>query len=315
VTSGGAIGRGGQTESGGAIGSGGAGAGGRAGSGGVIGAGGTLAGGSGGTSSPDAATTGTGGTQTGGTIGTGGTGTGGATGTGGNGCANTNTSVINEDSSGYICNNMWGIKGAWYCYGDGSDASSSCKGSDGFGTGAIPWNASSSAMCLSGTMGAGSSGYAGIGFEVNSGPPGSTGTPGTWDASNIVGFAITLTSGASGKGTGGMILNLEYPTSTDLDSQTRDAPGITIPGVGSSQITYNALLRFRACQQQAPKTPRGSSQPHRRQDRLFLRHHLACLRLLHNQHRAADVRSESSRGHGRVRATLEQPDGPSRERH
>ena len=39
-----------------------------------------------------------------------------------------------------------------------------------------------------------------------------------------------------------MILNIEYPTSTDLDSQTKDAPGITIPGVGSTAITYNALF-------------------------------------------------------------------------
>jgi hypothetical protein len=39
-----------------------------------------------------------------------------------------------------------------------------------------------------------------------------------------------------------MILNIEYPTSTDLDTQTKDAPGITIPGVGSSAITYNALF-------------------------------------------------------------------------
>jgi hypothetical protein len=161
---------------------------------------------------------------------------------GGTGCSNTNTSAINEDASGYVCNNTWGIKGAWYCYSDGSDSSTSCKGSDGKGAGAIPWNAASSAMCLSGTMGTGSGSYAGIGFKVNSGPPGDTATPGTWNASNIVGFAVTLTSGASGKGTGGMVLNIEYPTSTDLDTQTKDAPGITVPGVGSSAITYNALF-------------------------------------------------------------------------
>jgi hypothetical protein len=52
-----------------------------------------------------------------------------------------------------------------------------------------------------------------------------------------------LAPGASGKGTGGMILNIEYPTSTDLDSNTKDAPGITIPGVpGTGSITYNALF-------------------------------------------------------------------------
>ena len=72
--------------------------------------------------------TGTGGNGTG--TGGNGTGTGGSTGTGGmagkagtggsaggsNGCANTDTSTINMDSSGYICGNQWGIKGAWYCY-------------------------------------------------------------------------------------------------------------------------------------------------------------------------------------------------------
>ncbi|MGC9983988.1 MAG: hypothetical protein ABSF35_10175 [Polyangia bacterium] len=195
------------------------------------GAGGSSAGGSGGSRSG-----GSGGSSTGGSTGTGGA-------TGGGGCANTNTSVINEDSSGYVCNNTWGIQGAWYCYTDGSDSSTSCKGTDGKGNDAIPWNASSSAMCLSGTMGTGTGSYAGIGFKVNSGPPGSTATPGTWNASKIVGFAITLESGASGKGSGGMILNLEYPTSTDLDSQTKDAPGITVPGVPTSgTITYNALF-------------------------------------------------------------------------
>jgi hypothetical protein len=227
-------GTGGTQATGGTTGTGGSGSGGSTGTGGKAGTGGS---------------TGTGGKAgTGGSTGTGGSSTGGSTGTGGSaggssGCANTNMSVINEDSSGYVCNNTWGIQGAWYCYSDGSDSGNSCKGSDGKGTGAIPWNASSSEMCLSGTMGTGSGSYAGIGFKVNSGPPGTTATPGTWNASNIVGFAITLAPGASGKGSGGMILNLEYPTSTDLDSQTKDAPGITVPGVPTTgSITYNALF-------------------------------------------------------------------------
>ena len=186
------------------------------------------------------ATSATGGTPGGGGVAN----TGGKSSAGGSGgCVNTNTGVINEDSSGYVCNNTWGIKGAWYCYNDGSDSTTSCKGSDNKGAGAIPWNTSSSAMCLSGTMGTGTGSYAGIGFKVNSDPPGSTTTPGTWNAGSLVGFAVTLTSGASGKGTGGMILNIEYPTSTDLDTQTKDAPGITIPGVpGTGSITYNALF-------------------------------------------------------------------------
>jgi hypothetical protein len=224
--------------------------------GGTSGAAGTNGSGAAGTNGSGAAGTngsgaaGTNGSGAGGTTGTAGkggsTGTAGTTGTGGaagGGCTNTNTSVINEDSSGYVCNNTWGIKGAWYCYSDGSDSGNSCKGSDGKGTGAIPWNSSSTAMCLSGTMGTGSGSYAGIGFKVNSGPPGSTAPPGTWPATNLVGFAITLVPGASGKGSGGMILNLEYPTSTDLDSQTKDAPGITVPGVPTSgSVTYNALF-------------------------------------------------------------------------
>jgi hypothetical protein len=229
----------------GGSGSGGNGSGGAGGSGsGGSGSGGAGGSGSGGNGSGGAGGSGSGGNGSGGTSGSGGSaGAGGAAGAGGgSGCSNTNTGAINEDASGYVCNNTWGIKGAWYCYNDGSDSSTSCKGSDGKGAGAIPWNTSSSAMCLSGTMGTGSGSYAGIGFKVNSGPPGDTAAPGTWDASKIVGFAITLTSGASGKGTGGMILNIEYPTSTDLDSQTKDAPGITIPGVGSSAITYNALF-------------------------------------------------------------------------
>jgi hypothetical protein len=92
-------------------------------------------------------------------------------------------------------------------------------------------------------MGAGAGKYAGIGFKVNSGPPGSTGFD-AWNAStnNIVGFAITFESGASNKGSNGMILDLEYPTTGDLDPNTKDAPGITLPGVAGSSITYNALF-------------------------------------------------------------------------
>ena len=168
---------------------------------------------------------------------------GGGSGGAAGGCANTDTNVLNEDASGYVCNNKWGIKGAWYCYSDGADSTISCKGSDGKGKGAVPWTAASSAMCLSGTMGTGAGSYAGIGFKVNSGPPGDTTAPGTWNASSIVGFAITLAPGASGKGSGGMILNLEYPTTTDMHTQTQDAPGITVPGVPTTgTITYNALF-------------------------------------------------------------------------
>jgi hypothetical protein len=173
--------------------------------------------------------------------GAGGSGTGGAGG-GISGCSNTDQNTINMDASGYVCNNKWGIKGAWYCYSDGSDSTTSCKGSDGKGMGAIPWTAASSAMCLKGKIGSGSGKYVGMGFKVNSGPPGGTDTPGAWNASGIVGFAVTLAPGASGMGSGGMVLNLEYPTTDNLAPSTLDAPGVTLPGVGSTAITYNVLF-------------------------------------------------------------------------
>jgi hypothetical protein len=216
------------------------------GSGSSSGGSGGSSGGSGGSSGGSGGSSGGSGSSSGGSGGSSGGSSGGGSSGGGDGgpCTNTNTGAINEDASGFVCNNKWGIQGAWYCYSDGSDTTISCKGSDGKGNGANPWNPSSKAMCLSGTMGTGTSSFAGIGFKVNSGPPGSTATPGTWNGSSIVGFAITLAPGASNKGSGGMILNLEYPTTTDLDSNTKDAPGVTVPGVpsGSASITYNALF-------------------------------------------------------------------------
>ncbi len=182
---------------------------------------------------------GSGGSHTGGSNGTGGTnpGTGGSAGGthggGGNsGCPNTDAGAINEDASGYICGNQWGIKGAWYCYT--SDTSNACNK-----TGAIPWNASSNGMCLSGTADANSTVV--LGFKVNSGPPGGGDTPGSWDASKIVGFAITLASGASGKGSGGSVVYIEYPTTKNTTSDM-DAPGVTVPGVAGTPVTYNALF-------------------------------------------------------------------------
>lgn len=222
-------------------------------------AGGTAAGGTAAGGNAAGGKSNTGGSAAGGSANTGGSAGGAAPGGGGSGgaaggvaggtgggsgnCLNTDTSKINLDASGYVCNNSLGIKGAWYCYSDGSDSGTSCKGSDGKGTGAIPWNTTATAMCMSGTMGTGDGKYAGIGFKLNSGPPGDMATPGTWDGSGkVVGFAVTLGSGPSGKGSGGMVLNLEYPTSTNLDPQTKDAPGVTLPGVGATDITYNVLF-------------------------------------------------------------------------
>ena len=144
-------------------------------------------------------------------------------------------------------------------------------------------------------MGTGSGSYAGIGFKVNSGPPGSTATPGTWNASSLVGFAITLAPGSSGKGSGGMILNLEYPTSTDLDPQTKDAPGITVPGVPTSgTITYNALFADAVLANNANN--RKPVDPANLTDvkiALLPGQHHAQLRLLHQERRADHDRSES----------------------
>ena len=217
------------------------------GAGGATGGAGGATGGAGGATGGAGGATGGAGGATGGSSGAGGSGMDGGGGSsgmdgGGGGCTNATMSSINLDASGYVCNNTWGIKGSWYCYSDGSDTGNSCKGSDMKGTGAIPWNPASSAMCLSGTMGTGSGKYAGIGFKLNSGPPGSTAAPSTWNGSAIVGFAVTLVSGASGKGSGGMVLNLEYPTSDDLDPQSKDAPGVTVPGVAGTAVTYNALF-------------------------------------------------------------------------
>jgi len=198
--------------------------------GGTATGGGSVTGGKGGGSA-------TGGSATGGGNVTGGSGGGAATGGSGpggsSGCTNTDTSSINIDASGFICNNQWGIKGAWYCYS--SDTSSPCHPE-----GVIPYNTTSKGMCLSGTIANG--GYDGLGFKVNSGPPGGKDTPGTWDGSKIVGFAITLTAGASGKGTGNSVVGLQFVTPNDVVSQSnQDAPGVTLPGVAGTSVTYNVL--------------------------------------------------------------------------
>jgi len=147
---------------------------------------------------------------------------------------NTKMDEINIDSSGYICNNQWGIKGAWYCYT--SDTGNPCNK-----MGAIPFNSTSKGMCLNGTLASG--GTALLGFKVNSGPPGGSDTPGSWDASKIAGFAITLAAGGTGKGSGGAVVGLQYLTPNDIVSTTNpDGPAVTLPGVAGTSVTYNALF-------------------------------------------------------------------------
>ncbi len=252
-------GQGGSNNSGGSTGHGGSTGSGGSNNTGSGGSNNTGSGGSNNTGSGGSVTSGAGGSHTGGSTGSGGsnntgnggsnpTGAGGSTGSGGgggakttgsggsaggnSGCSNSDQSTINEDASGYICGNQWGIKGAWYCYT--SDTSNACNK-----TGAIPWNSSSNGMCLSGTLASG--GTALLGFKVNSGPPGDSATPGSWDASKIVGFAITLASGSSGKGSGGSVVYIEYPTTKNVLSNG-DAPGVTVPGVAGTPVTYNALF-------------------------------------------------------------------------
>jgi len=231
TSSGGSTGSGGKGGSGGSTGSGGS----NTGSGGsTTGSGGK---GSGGSTGSGGSSTGSGGSTTGSggsTTGSGGAGMTGSGGAGGMiaGCMNTDMSSINIDSSGFICNNQWGIKGAWYCYS--SDSSHPCNK-----TGAIPYNATSKGMCMSGTQTM--SGTVLMGFKVNSGPPGDSATPGKWDASKLVGFAVTLAPGASNKGSDTSVLYIQYPTSTDVTSKG-DAPGVTVPPVAGAPVTYNALF-------------------------------------------------------------------------
>lgn len=230
-SSGGKVGSGGTSS-----GSGGAstGSGGK-GSGGSTGSGGGASTSSGGATGSGGSTTGSGGGTASGSGGV--SGSGGSTGAGGMiaGCMNTDQSSINIDSSGFICNNQWGIKGAWYCYT--GDTSAPCNK-----TGAIPYNATSKGMCMSGTNAAQADVV--MGFKVNSGPPGDSATPTTWDASKIVGFAVTLAPGASMKGSGGAVLEIGYPTTNDQDNANNAmaAPGVVVPGVGTTPVTYNALF-------------------------------------------------------------------------
>ena len=154
-------------------------------------------------------------------------------------CTNTDMTKINIDSSGFACNNMWGITGAWYCFADTS-GKSSCPGGTA-GTGVIPVNMTGDSMCLSGTtassMPSATAYGAAIGMELNHvNPDAGPKSPYNAKSKNIIGFAITI-SGDSG----GSILNINFPPA---QSTTGEAPGVTVPGVGtgSSPMTYNVLF-------------------------------------------------------------------------
>jgi hypothetical protein len=219
----------------------------------LAGTGGTVGPGTGGTRAGSGGSTG----ATGGTLGTGGSGngpdasvaSGGSTGGGGSMvrdggasdapvCPNTDPATINIDSLGRVCNNQWGIQGAWYCYSDPMGRSTNCPSP---GTGIIPFNPTSGGMCVSGTTAATNNGAAfgaGIGFEFNNLTVSPT-TKGPYNPSskNIVGFAITVTGDS-----GGSALNINFPQIPTLflgHPNAGEAAAVTVPGPSGSSMTYN----------------------------------------------------------------------------
>ncbi len=149
-------------------------------------------------------------------------------------CTNTDMTSINIDSSGWACNNQWDIQGAWYCYVGGGT-------SDCTGEGDVPFKASSSAMCMSGTTGSPPSATAyGAGIGLNLGQAAHDAGKGVFNANSanghkVVGFAITISGD-----TGGSVLRVNFPSPT----ATAESPAVIVPGVssGSSPVTYNVLL-------------------------------------------------------------------------
>jgi hypothetical protein len=155
--------------------------------------------------------------------------------------------TINIDSSGFACNNQWGIEGAWYCYKDSSGIS------DCGPTGYIPYKASSNAMCISGTTSsapASMTSYgAGIGLVLSAIGRGIDAGKAAFDATskNIVGFAVTV-SGTSG----GAVLNIGFPPSME---STGESTAVTVPGVSGTPVTYNVMLADAIVSDNTTKVP------------------------------------------------------------
>ena len=151
---------------------------------------------------------------------------------GGLACTNTDMSKINIDSSGWVCDNKWGIQGAWYCYADSTVTGSSCGP-----TGYIPYNSTSNAMCISGTTSTSQTAYTGAAIGLVLGQPshGST-VKNAFNApaENVVGFAITV-SGS----TGGSVLNINFPPAL---LSTGESAAVTVPAVNGTAVTYNVLI-------------------------------------------------------------------------
>jgi hypothetical protein len=142
---------------------------------------------------------------------------------------------INIDASGWACNNQFGIQGAWYCYADKA-GTSNCTG-----TGAIPYNMASNAMCINGTTSTSTDPSAafgaGLGLVLNqTSHLDQTKNPFNATSKNLVGFAITI-SGDSG----GSVLNINLPPAL---TPAGESAAVTVPGVSSasSPITYNILF-------------------------------------------------------------------------
>jgi hypothetical protein len=148
-------------------------------------------------------------------------------------CSNTDDTVVTIDSTGAIypqCN-TWKIQGAWYCYAD-AVGTSNCV------SGAAPYSATDSGMCISGTTQAGTTAYgAGLGFGLNS-TLGTTAVKSAIADSSIIGFEITLSGGTHGSG--GSVLNVNMTTSAVAGTY----PAVTIPGVApNSTVTYDVFIK------------------------------------------------------------------------
>ena len=150
-------------------------------------------------------------------------------------CSNTDDTIVTIDATGAIypqCN-TWNIQGAWYCYADGVGTSSCVAGG-------VPYVASESAMCLSGTTATGASATAygaGMGFGLNS-TLGATSVKSPIADQAIIGFEITLSGGTYGSG--GSVLNVNMTTAAPAGTY----PAVTIPAVApNSTVTYDVFIK------------------------------------------------------------------------
>jgi hypothetical protein len=146
-------------------------------------------------------------------------------------------SVINIDSTGWVCNNEWAFQGAWYCYADTLVTNNSCV------TGVPPFSATSGGMCISGTTSTSTNATtafgAGIGLNFDQPEHGANAVAfnmTTAKPAPIVGFAITI-SGSSG----GSVFNISFPQLPQLTT-SGEAAAVTVPGISGTTVTYNVMI-------------------------------------------------------------------------